>query len=170
MSRIFKFIIFLAFFVVFFEAGLISSYTIVTSQPPDIEQLIDMQLNRISAIFNIGEDVNTALTGNPDIINISNTNQVAQSLQTLAKLDGVDLKTLNTTTYADKSGEIVPVNLTVMGYKENSTGGTKSTGQIVIVPTADFMITATANSNSTSKGFLIDLNSIKIVSISRIYN
>jgi hypothetical protein len=32
------------------------------------------------------------------------------------------------------------------------------------------MITATANSNSTSKGFLIDLNSIKIVSISRIYN
>lgn len=150
--------------------GLVSSYTIVTSQPPDIEKLMNMQVDRISAIFNVGNDVNTVLTGTPDILNISNTNLVAQSLQTKSKLDGVDIKTLNATTFADQSKTPVPVNITIMGYKENSTGGNSSGGgQIIITPSADFMITATANANSTSKGFLIDLNSIKIVSISRMY-
>ncbi|MDO8869464.1 MAG: hypothetical protein Q7V10_01805 [Methanobacteriaceae archaeon] len=170
MSRILKFIIFLVFFIVFFEVGLVSSYTIVTSQPPDIEKLMNMQVDRISAIFNVGGDVNKALTGTPDILNISNTNLVSQSLQIKAKLDGVDIKTLNATSFADQSKSPVPVNLTIMGYKENSTGGNSTGGgQIVITPSADFMITATANANSTSKGFLIDLNSIKIVSISRMY-
>jgi hypothetical protein len=170
LSRILKFIIFLVFFAVFFEVGLISAYTIVTSQPPDVEDLINMQVDRISAIFNIGDDVNSVLTGTPDILNISNTNLVAQSLQSKAKLDGVDIKTLNATTFADQSNKIVPVNLTIMGYKENSSGGNSTGGQIVITPSADFMITATANANSTSKGYIIDLNSIKIVSISRIYS
>lgn len=155
--------------MVFFEAGLIGAYTIVTSQPPDIEKLMNMQVDRVSAIFDIGDDVNTVLTGTPDVLNISNTDPVAQSLQNKAKLDGVDIKTLNATTFADQNTDPVPVNLTIMGYKENSTGSNSSGGQIVITPSADFMITATAKANSTSEGFVIDLTSIKIISISRMY-
>ncbi|MCE7697331.1 MAG: hypothetical protein K8E24_000135 [Methanobacterium paludis] len=47
MSRILKIILFIIFFAIFFEAGLISAYTIVTSQPPDVNKLITMQVDEL---------------------------------------------------------------------------------------------------------------------------
>ena len=42
-----KIILFIVFFAVFFEAGLISSYTIVTSQPPDVGKLSECKLMKL---------------------------------------------------------------------------------------------------------------------------
>ncbi|GAB6055471.1 hypothetical protein HYG87_06250 [Methanobacterium alkalithermotolerans] len=170
MSRIVKFILFLGFFIFFFEAGLISSYTIVTSEPPDVGKLIDMQINRLMAIFDIREDVTSALTQPPEALNITNTNQVGQELQSKSQLDGIDLNTLNITTYADRSNEPFLVNITAMGYKEDVSGGNSSGGQIVITPSSDFMVKATAMAKYRSQGLEIDILTIKIISIGRIYN
>ena len=48
-----KIILFMVFFAVFFEAGLISSYTIVTSQPPDVGKLIGMQVDEITSFIKL---------------------------------------------------------------------------------------------------------------------
>lgn len=54
LSRILKVILFIIFFGIFFEAGLISAYTIVTSQPPDVNKLINMQVDEVSSLLNLG--------------------------------------------------------------------------------------------------------------------
>ena len=53
-----KIILFIIFFAVFFEAGLISSYTIVTSQPPDVGKLIGMQIEEITSLLSFGSGSN----------------------------------------------------------------------------------------------------------------
>lgn len=169
MSRIIKFILFLAFFLVFFEAGLIASYTIVTSEAPDVDKLIDMQFDRISALLSIGQGVNDVLTGSPDSINATNLNLLAEALQNKSKLNGIDVKSINITTFADTSAEVVPVNITAKGYKETQSGGNKSGGQIVITPSENYIITASASGKSKSNGVEIDVNTIKIVSVGKLY-
>jgi hypothetical protein len=170
MSRIIKFILFLAFFLIFFEVGLISAYTLVTSQPPDVEKLIGMQVDRLSAIFNIGDEVNSALAAKPKVINITNAADVADALQNKSKLDGINLQSLNVTTFQDTSDDVILVNITATGYQENQAGGGNSSGgQIVITPSSTFTIIATASGKKKDSGIEIDLSTIKIVSIGRIY-
>ncbi|MCK9151123.1 hypothetical protein [Methanobacterium alcaliphilum] len=169
MSRIIKFILFLAFFLVFFEAGLIASYTIVTSEAPDVEKLIDMQIDRISALLAIGEGVNDVLIGSPESLNVTNMDLVAESLKNKSKLNGVDVQSINVTTYGDTSEEVISLNITAKGYKETQSGGNKSGGQIVITPTENYIITASASGKSKNNGVEIDVNTIKIVSVGRLY-
>ena len=45
LSRV---LIVIVLFVAFFEVGLMSSYTIVTSEVPDVQGLIDMQVEKIT--------------------------------------------------------------------------------------------------------------------------
>ena len=170
MSRVLKFILFLAFFIFFFEAGLISSYTIVTSQPPDVGKLIGMQIDRLAAIFDIRDDLSSVLTKPPEALNITNSNEVAQSLQSQSNLGGIDISSINATTYADKNKDLIPVNITAMGFKEDISGGNASGGQIVITPSVDYMIKATAMGKSSRRGIEIDLTTIKIVSLGRLYS
>lgn len=170
MSRILKFILFLVLFLVFFEAGLISSYTIVTSQPPDVGQLIGMQIDRLLEIFDFREDVSSALEREPDTLNVTNSDEVAQALKTNTNLDGIDLDSINATTFASKNDDMIPVNITAMGFREDISGANASAGQIIITPSSDHIIKATAMGKLRRQGIEIDLNTIQIVSLGRLYS
>ncbi|WP_455240900.1 hypothetical protein [Methanothermobacter tenebrarum] len=163
MSRILKFFLFLLLFIIFFEVGVISSYTLVTSQPPDVEKLINTQLDILSSYLKIGKEI---VGPKPEIVNITNNVEVAETLQKKAQVDGVELETLNATTFEDLENERVNVNITAMAYRENVT---ESTGQIIIKPTARFMITATAVATVEDHEIKVDVGTIKILSIIRVY-
>jgi hypothetical protein len=129
-----------------------------------------MQIDRLSALFNIGENVNSALAAKPKTLNITNPSEVAETLQNKSKLDGINLQTLNATTYQDTDADVILVNITATGYKENQAGGGNSSGgQIVITPSATFSIIATASGKKKSSGIEIDMTSIRIVSIGKLY-
>ena len=51
-------------FIAFFEVGLISSYTIVTTDIPDVKGLIDVQIDKILSIFS-PSNVNKVLIKDP---------------------------------------------------------------------------------------------------------
>ena len=89
MAKALRIILVVVLFVVFFEIGLFSSYTIVAAEAPDIEGLIDMQISKITGIFN-SDNVNNVLVKDPTVVNITNKRDVAQSLQDLSKVDGVN--------------------------------------------------------------------------------
>lgn len=163
MSRILKFFLFLILFIIFFEVGVISSYTLVTSQPPDVEKLIDTQLEILSSYLKMGKEV---IGPKPETVNITNKMETAEALQKRAQVDGIELETLNATTFEDLENERVNVNITAIGYRENIT---ESTGQIVIRPTARFMITATATATVEDHEIKVDVGTIRILSIIRIY-
>ncbi|PKL73562.1 MAG: hypothetical protein CVV29_02865, partial [Methanobacteriales archaeon HGW-Methanobacteriales-2] len=77
MSKAVKIILFLIFFAVFFEAGLFASYTIVTQQPPNPVDLIEMQINGVASLFNLGPKIATQKN-----LNIVNENEVVEALKT----------------------------------------------------------------------------------------
>jgi len=169
LSRAVKIILFLVFFVVFFEAGLFASYTIVTQQAPDPGELIEMQINGITSLFNLGPKLSTQTN-----LNIINEDEVAEALKAKAGIDGINLQSLSAQTYQDTDDETITVNLTAMGYKDAQTGGgtsgNSSDGAIVIKSNETYSITATAVATTKSNGVEIDVNTIVITSTRILYN
>ena len=175
MPRIIKFILFLILFGIVFELGLLSSYTIVTSQPPDVGKLIDMQVSKLTAIWDsvtTGSDKNTTKG-----YNVTNPNDVANALIQKTGLNGINIDTLSATTEGSSSDNL-SVTLQVTGYKENQTGTvtgtTKSSnftsGQIVIKQSEIYSITATATGKKKSKGIEVDPNTIQVTALKKLYN
>jgi hypothetical protein len=168
LSRGVKIILFLIFFVVFFEAGLFASYTIVTQQAPNPADLIEMQINGITSLLNLGPKIATQKD-----IAILNENEVVDALKTKTGIDGINLQSLKATTYQDTSADTITVNLTAMGYKDSQTGGktgNASSGPIVIKSNETYSITATAVGTPKNKGVQIDVNSIVITATRVLYN
>jgi hypothetical protein len=169
LSRIVKILLFLVFFGLFFEAGLFASYTIVTQQPPDPTELIEMQLNALSSLFNFGgPTLSTQKT-----LKVLNPDEVAENLKNKAGIDGVNLETLSAQTTQDTSKSTITVNLTATGYKDAQTGGTtgnSSSGPIVIKANETYSITATATGKLKTTGIQVDVATIQIISIRKLYN
>jgi hypothetical protein len=165
MPKALKIILILLLFIGFFEAGLFSSYTIVTSEAPDVKGLIDLQINAISEFFN-SEKVNSFLIKDPEKINVTNKIEATEKIASLAKVDGVDLDNFNVTTYSSTDDVQISVNITALGFSSPNT----QTGEIVLSGTPDYTIKASAMANKTNDGFVIDLNSIKIISILKFFN
>ena len=170
MPRIIKFIFFLLLFGIIFEAGLLSSYTIVTSQPPDVGTVIDMQVSKLSAIWDtigIGSHV-----GNVKTYNVTNVDQVSQTLKSKAKLDGINIDTIAAIIVSSSGGNL-NVTISATGYKENQTSGNSSnsaftSGQIVITQSATYNLTATAAAEQRTNGVDVDVNTIQITSLKQI--
>jgi hypothetical protein len=168
LSRAVKIILFLIFFAVFFEAGLFASYTIVTQQPPNPADLIEMQINGVSSLLNLGPKIATQKN-----LNILNENEVVDAMKAKTGIDGISLNSLTAQTYQDTDEKTINVNITAMGYKDAQTGGTvknSSGGQIVIKSNETYSITATAVATTKTSGVQIDVNSIVITSTRVLYN
>ncbi len=168
MSRAVKIILFLIFFAVFFEAGLFASYTIVTQQPPNPADLIEMQINGISSLLNLGPKIATQTN-----LDILNEDEVAEALKAKTGVDGINLQSLTVQTYQSTSDKSIDVNITAVGYKDSQSGGTvgnSSGGAIVIQSNQTYSITATAVATSGTDGYQIDTNSIVITSTRVLYN
>ena len=167
MSRIIKIILIIIFLAVFFEAGLISSYTIVTSQPPDVGKLIGMQVDEITSLLSFGSGSN--ILNSQSNKKINNPDEVADALKTKAGLDGINLQTLSAQISSNSKEDIIPVNITLMGYKDTISGGNSSGGQIVISANETYSVTATAMGTLKSGGITIDVNTIQITSSRKLY-
>ena len=164
MSKIIKFLFIILLFVGFFEAGLISSYTIVTSKVPDVKGLIDLQIETISGFIS-PDNINELIVRDPDQVQITNKVAVAEKLKNLAKIDGINVKSINATTYQNYKSESFQLTITALGYS----GPDGTAGQIILTQDPQFKVTATATARSTSNGAEIDINSIKITSVLNIY-
>ena len=165
MPRALKIILLIILFIGFFEAGLLSSYTIITSEAPDVKGLIDLQINTIAEFFS-SENINNALIKDPKNINITNKIEVVNKVASLGKVDGIALDSLNVSTYESSSNEEFGVNITGLGFSSPNT----TRGQIILSGNPDYIITATAMASNKNNGIVIDINTIKIVSILKFYN
>jgi hypothetical protein len=161
-----KIILFIIFFAVFFEAGLISSYTIVTSQPPDVGKLIGMQIDEITSLLSFGSGSNILSSQSNKKIN--NPDDVADALKTQAGLDGINLQTLSAQISGNSKETVIPVNITVMGYKD-AISGNNSGGQIVISANETYSLTASAMGTLKNGGITIDVTTIQITSSRKLY-
>jgi len=159
-----KFILFIIFFAVFFEAGLISSYTIITAQPPDVGKLVGMQIDELTSLF--GSHSNFLKP--PSTIKINNPDDVVDALKTQAALDGINLDTLLASMTGNSKDKEVSVNITVMGYKD-AISGNSSGGQIVITPNETYSLTASAKGTLKNGGITIDVTTIQITSTRKLY-
>ncbi len=166
MSRILKIILFIIFFAVFFEAGLISSYTIVTSQPPNVGKLISLQIDEITSLLSFGSGSN--ILNSQSTKKINNPDDVAATLKNQTGLDGINLQSLSAQISGTKNN-VIPVNISVMGYKDVISGGNNSGGQIVITANETYSITANANGTLKNGGITIDVNTIQITSTRKLY-
>ncbi|MCL2116548.1 MAG: hypothetical protein FWH29_10050 [Methanobrevibacter sp.] len=165
MPKIIKFFLIVFLFIGFFEAGLISSYTIVTSKVPDVKGLIDLQIETITNIFN-PDAINDLIVKDPDGVNIANKIEVAEKLKSLAKIDGVNLNSINATTYQNPNSDSFELTITASGYG----GINSSSGQIILTQDPQYKITATATGKHTSAGTEVDVITIKITSVLNIYD
>lgn len=163
-NKIVRIILIIVLFVVFFELGLFSSYTIVTAEAPNVQGLIDMQISKITSIFN-PEKVNEALIKDPTPINITNKKDVALKMEDLSKVDGVNVDSMNITTYDDTDNKNLTINIEALGYASpNSTSG-----QIVISQDPSYKIVASASASYKENGLRADENTVTINSILKLY-
>ncbi|KZX14615.1 hypothetical protein MBCUT_20050 [Methanobrevibacter cuticularis] len=165
MPKILKAILIILLFIGFFEAGLLSSYTIITSEAPDVKGLIDLQIEIISGIFS-PENIDSILLKDPNQINITNMADVADKITSLAKVDGVDLNNTTITTYNSQNDEKLDVNITALCY--SSPNATK--GQIILSQIPDYEVKASASAVRTDSGIEVNVTTIKIISILKLYN
>jgi len=165
LSRLMKIILFIAFFAVFFEAGLISSYTIVTSQPPDVGKLIGMQIDEVTSLFNFGSS--SSIITNPTTKTVSNLDDLATALQASSGLDGINLQSISAQVSSNTKASTFPVNITAIGYKDTISGTNSSV--ITITASETYSLTATANAKLSDGELVVDVNTIQITSSRKLY-
>lgn len=161
-----KFILIIIFFTVFFEAGLISSYTIITAQPPDVGKLVGMQVDELISLLNFGSNSNFLTP--PSTIKVNNPDDVVAALKSQGGLDGINLNSLLASIIGNSKDKEVPVNITLMGYKD-AISGNSSGGQIVISPNESYSLTASAKGTVKNGGVTIDVTTIQITSTRKLY-
>lgn len=163
-NKIVRIILIIVVFIIFFEVGLISSYTIVTAEPPNVTGLIDMQIEKITSMFS-PDKVNEVLVKDPTPLTVSNKKEVALQLEELSKVDGVNIDSLNITTFDDTDNENMTVNIEALGYASpNSTSG-----QIVISQDPSYKVIAQATASYKGTGLMVDTNTMVITSVLKLY-
>ena len=164
-NKVLSIILMVILFVIFFEIGLFSSYTIVTSEAPNIQGLVDMQVSKITGMLS-PDSVNNVLIKDPTSLNISNKKDVALKMESLSQVDGVNINSMNITTFDDTDdNENITVNIEALGY-----ASPKSTsGQIVISQDPSYKVIATAQASFKENGLRVDENTLAITSILKLY-
>ena len=163
-NKIVRIILIVILFVVFFEVGLFASYTIVTSEAPNIQGLIDMQVDKITSFFS-PEKVNEVLIKDPTPVNITNKKDVALKMEELSKVDGVNVDSMNITTIDDTDNKNMTVNIEALGYASpNSTSG-----QIIISQTPSYKIIANGVASYKGTGLMVDKDTVTINSVLKLY-
>lgn len=163
-SKVLRIILIIVIFLVFFEVGLISSYTIVTSEAPDVKALIDMQITKVSSFFS-PKTVNDALIKDPTPVNITNKKDVGLKMEELSEVDGVNVESMNVTTFDSTDKESMIVTIEALGYASPNTGSS----QIVISQDPSYKVIATGNATYKNGDLKVDPNSITINSILKLY-
>ena len=152
-NKIVRIILIIVIFFIFFEVGLFGSYTIITSEVPDIQGLVDMQISKITGIFS-PENVNEVLIKDPTPIKITNKKDVALKMENLSKIDGVNVDSMNVTTYDDTDDEAMNVTIQALGYAS---------------PNSTYKVIATGEASLKGNGMMVDVNTVSINSVLKLY-
>ena len=163
-SKVLRIILIIVLFIIFFEIGLISSYTIVTAEAPNVHNIVDMQISKVTGIFS-PENVNEVLIKDPTPVNISNKKDVALQMQTLSKVDGINVDSMNVTTYEDKDNKNFTVTIEALGYDSPKS----TSGQIVISQTPSYKIIAKGIASYKDTGLMVDDDKLVINSVLKMY-
>jgi hypothetical protein len=163
-NKIVRILLVIVLFVVFFELGLFSSYTIVTAEAPNIQGLVDMQISKIQEFFN-PQKVNDVLIKDPTPVNISNKKDVALKMESLSKVDGVNVDSMNITTFDDPDNKNITINVEALGYASPN----QTSGQIVISQDPSYKVMATGKATYGENGLRADKNTVTITSVLKLY-
>ena len=163
--KISRIILIVLLFFVFFEIGLFSSYTLATGEVPDPGELIGMQVETISSIFS-PDNVGGLLIKDPDSINVTNKYELADKVSEVADVDGVAVDNMTITTVDDTNKNEFNVTITAYGYSKPKGKG----GSIIISNEPDYKIICTAVAKYTINGIEVDLDTVKVDSILKIYD
>jgi len=166
MSKMPKVLLIIIIFFIFFQAGLFSSYTIITSEPPDVQGLIDLQIRTLTEFFS-QENINHVLIKDPEQLNISNKAKVADAMAKAAKVDGVDIRTINVTTQNSTRDGPFEVEISALAF--SSPNSTK--GSLILSGIPDYSVTVSSTAYRTSEGSIeVNTTNIKVVSILKLVN
>lgn len=163
MPRIIKFVLFLLLLGIVFELGFLSSYIIITSQPPDIEKIIDMRISRLTDIWD-SITANFDKSPTAETFNVTNVDAVANTLKDKTQLSGINVDTLRAIVPENSIGDNITVTLTATGYKEEVISNNVSQ-QVVIKKSEIYSINATAIGKKRSRGINVDVNSIQVTAL-----
>lgn len=165
MSKIVTGLLIIILCGVLFEAGVVFSDVIITSQPPHINKLITSQLNAISSLISSIHHSSKQKT-----VTVLNPNDVASALQNKTGLNGINMQTLSAYTNDSTSNAQINVSLMIIGYKTTTSGTNVTNGTIIISPNQTYNITATATGQTGDGGFMVNVNSIIITKLSELNN
>lgn len=164
MGKVLRILLVIVLFIIFFEVGLFSSYTIVTAEVPDIHGLIDMQVNQITSFFN-PENVNEVLIKDPTFVNISNQKDVAMTMEELSNVDGVNVDSMNVSTYDDLDNSDLNVTVEALGYASpNSTSG-----QIIISQDPSYKVIVKGMASYKNGELVVDTDTMQVDSVLKLY-
>ena len=165
MAKVLRILLVIVLFVIFFEVGLFSSYTIVTAEAPDVKGLIDMQVSKISSVFS-PQSVNEVLVKDPTPVNFSNHKDVGLKMEELSNVDGVNVDSMNASTYDDtKKGDSINVTIEALGYAApNSTSG-----QIVISQNPSYKVIVSSVASYKNGELVVDTNKMKVDSVLKLF-
>ncbi|MBE6505397.1 MAG: hypothetical protein IJH63_05695 [Methanobrevibacter sp.] len=164
MGKILRILLVIVLFIIFFEIGLFSSYTIVTAQVPDVKGLVDMQVTQITGFFS-PQHVNQVLIKDPTPINFTNHKDVALKMEELSNVDGVNVDSMNATTYDDTKNDKMNLTIEALGYAApNSTSG-----QIVISQDPSYKVIVSAVGSYRSGELVVDTSTIKVDSVLKLF-
>jgi hypothetical protein len=164
-SKVLRIVLIVVLFLIFFEVGLFSSYTIVTAEAPSIHNLVDMQIEKVTGILS-PENVDDVLIKDPTPVNISNKKDVALHMQEISNVDGINVESMNITTYEDKDNKNFTVNIEALGYDSPKS----TSGQIVISQTPSYKIIAKGLASYNDNGLMVDEDTMTISSVLKLYN
>lgn len=164
MSRILKVLLFIIGIFVFFEVGLFASYSVISPDGVDPQEIISIQIDEVSSFIG-------SLTGQKDLneqdtLNITNNNKVALILDNMTNLS-VNLPSVTAKVAGDDTGNQT-VTITAIATKDAqvTTGGA-----IMIVPEQSYSVTATATGDVYSSGKVkIDISTIQLKEKIVLYN
>ena len=91
---------------------------------------------------------------------------LAEKVSDLADVDGVNVENMTVTTVQDKNQEKFNVTITVFGYSKPKGGS----GSIVISGEPDYKIIASATAEYTINGLTVDLDTVQIDSILKVFD
>ena len=123
-----------------------------------------MQITKIQEIFS-PEKVNEVLIKDPTPVNISNKKDVALKMESLSKVDGVNVDSMNITTFDDTDNKNLTVNIEALGYASP----TSTKGQIVISQDPSYKVIGTAQASYKDSGLRVDEDTMTITSVLKLY-
>ena len=165
MGKILRILLVIVLFIIFFEVGLFSSYTIVTAEAPDVRGLIDMQVSKISSVFS-PQAVNEVLIKDPTPVNFTNHKDVALKMEQLSNVDGVNVDSMNASTYDDaKKSDSINISIEALGYAApNSTSG-----QIVISQNPSYKVIVSSVASYKNGELVVDTDKMKVDSVLKLF-